>query len=248
MKKVLLVFFSITTMSYFSFSQEKTPEIVENNSYTDLGADILSSYIWRGLKIDAAPNIQGWGEFGIAGFNFGVWASTNFTGSFAETDIYAGYSIGNLNTTVTNYFTGNSSFFSFNKAEIQHVGELTMEYTLSKKFPLKITAGTLFYGDDYKIDSYDINGDPVFNETRNYSTYFEFMYPFTHAETEIAVVLGGVAHESAFYESDGAAIINIGAKVSKELKVTDYFKLPVSFGVTVNPATESIYSIFNISL
>ncbi len=208
----------------------------------DLGTDLVSSYVWRGLAFDNAPNIQGSGEIGLGGFFAGAWASVNFPGTYQETDLYAGYGIGNFTLSVTDYFTGWEDYFNFVHDQTGHVGELIASYTLSENIPLTFTLGTLVYGADKKLDS-----DTSFSSRNNYSTYLEMMYPFTVGETELSLVAGGVLQESAFYISDGAALINLGIAVSKEIKVTELFSLPISFALTVNPELENVYTVFKIS-
>lgn len=247
MKKIIYTMLCLIAFSMPNIAQVIESDENDNGMYTDLGADFFSSYVWRGMQIDASPNIQGWGEFGIFGLKAGIWASSNFNGTFSETDFYVGYDIGNFGVSLTDYFIGNDNFFSFKKEETIHVGELILNYTISESFPLQISAGLVVYGDDFKIDSYDLNGDPVFSDKKNYSNYFELTYPLTVGNTEIGFIIGGTASESYFLGSDDAAIINTGISLAKEIRITDKYSLPISFSFTVNPHTESIYSVFGIS-
>lgn len=122
------------------------------------------------------------------------------------------------------------------------MGELIASYTPSEDIPLTFTLGTLIYGADKKLDS-----DTSFSSQNNYSTYLEMMYPFSVGETELSLVAGGVLQESAFYMTEGAALINLGIAVSKEIKFTELFSLPISFALTVNPELENVYTVFKIS-
>jgi hypothetical protein len=247
MKKRVLIITIVFISCFQLFAQETADKSSKRDTYTELGADLVSSYLWRGIQIDASPNVQGWGEYGIGNFIVGAWASTNFAGSYAETDLYAGYSLGNLSFTFTNYFVGTDKFFEFSKNQILHVGELGLQYTLSEKFPLQISVATCIYGSDKKIDSYDLNGDPVLSVDNNFSTYFELAYPISHGETGINLVVGGATHESYFYDSDALAIINVGMQLSKEIKVNERFSLPISFSLMTNPHRDKIYAAFGIS-
>lgn len=221
----------------------QTEEEVSASAFSaDLGADLVSSYVWRGLALDNAPNIQGFGEIGLGGFFAGAWASVNFTGTYQETDLYAGYGIGNFTLSLTDYFVGWEDYFNFVHDQTGHVGELVANYTLSEKIPLTLTLGTLIYGADKKL-----NTDSSYSSQNNYSTYLEMIFPFSVGETEISLVAGGVLQESAFYMTDGVALINLGVALSKDIKLTDLFSLPISFALTANPELESVYTVFKIS-
>jgi hypothetical protein len=248
MKRRTVLIIVLILISFSVFSQDIILVNKDSKSYTDIGADIVSSYVWRGLQVDASPNIQGWGEFGNNFFNVGVWASSNFNGSYVEADVYAGFTIGGFNALLTDYFVGSDDFFNFDKNETTHVAEIALQYTISDNFPLQFTFGTLIFGDDKQIASVDLNDDPVFNNKNNFSSYIELMYTITHRNTEISCVAGGVTHESYFYSSEKASIINLGVTASKEIKITDNFSLPISFGLTVNPELESIYTVVGIML
>lgn len=241
MKHFLLLLLSIGPL-FGAFAQEES----EKNSNTDLGVDIVSSYIWRGLLVDPTPNIQGWGEFGFKGFSMGAWASTNFTGTYIETDFYLGYKYENFNATLTNYKVGWDDYFNVKKESTAHVGELALAYTVSDNFPLQILGSVLIYGDDKKIDSYDATGEAILSDTKNYSAYFELQYTLTHGETDISFTGGIVTHESYFYTTDGFAVTNLGISLEKAIKFTDDFSLPINFSVIANPELESAYAILGI--
>ena len=229
-------------------AQERSEKETTGKISLETGADFVSSYIWRGLQIDPAANIQGYGDLSFGNFNIGIWASTSLSGNFLENDIYAGYSVGNLIITLTDYFVGPDGFFSFKNEETLHAAELGIQYSSSESFPLTITAGMIVYGNDKKIQSYDSSDVAVLETGNNYSSYIELMYPFSIKDTQIELVAGGTTHESYFYSSEGPAIINLGISVSKEIPFTEKFKLPVSFSVVFNPELGSIYSVFKISL
>jgi len=60
------------------------------------GADIVSSYVWRGIPQEdvtgvkgGAPNIQPYAAFTTGKLTLGSWASSSFTGGLKEVDLYA---------------------------------------------------------------------------------------------------------------------------------------------------------------
>ena len=80
-----------------------------------LGADFASKYIWRGLIINNAANVQPSLTFNSSGFSAGFWGSYS-TGNLAfstdELDIFASYTFsgeaGDFGLLITDYFFPNA--------------------------------------------------------------------------------------------------------------------------------------------
>ncbi|MFO7864639.1 MAG: hypothetical protein R6U85_11600, partial [Salinivirgaceae bacterium] len=50
------------------------------------------------------------------------------------------------------------------------------------------------------------------------------------------------------YTTDGEfGIVNVGIGASKEIKITDYFSLPLSGSVILNPESESLFMVVGVS-
>ena len=76
-----------------TIAQENTTE--ESGIFdVDLGADIMSRYVWRGTQFSTAPVIQPAFEVSAFGVTLGAWGSYSFLGvaDGAEADIYISYS------------------------------------------------------------------------------------------------------------------------------------------------------------
>ena len=58
----------------------------------------------------------------------------------------------------------------------------------------------------------------------------------------------GSKENPAYYGTDKFNIINIGLKVSKQIKITEGFLLPVSCSYILNPQAEISYLVFVVSL
>jgi len=222
-------------------------KVSKDANICDMGVDLVSNYVWRGIQHDAAPNIQGWVELYTDSFFAGLFASTNLTGSYSETDIYVGFYFGNLTITITDYLWGTDDAFNFKRGETSHSGEISLQYTIGEDFPLRLTGAAVVYGDDMKLDSIAVTAEPYFSNNRNYSAYLELMYPVSLGSIDFELSLGGVTHESYYYDATQAAIINIGIKASKMIPISEKFKLPVSYQLTINPELESIYSTLSVS-
>lgn len=226
MKKVK--FFAILAIALFSYSGV--------NAQLAVGADVVSSYVWRGVAQGSnEPNIQPTLSYTAGGFTLGAWGSGNFSGSLKEFDIYATYAFSPLlSLTVTDYnWTFSKEYFDYSKTA-DHLYEGVLNYAGVKSFPLSATASVFFGGNDYKAD-----GD------RAYSSYLELGYPITPA---LKIFAGAALNESAVYVTDGFGFTNIGLKATKSIEITDKFSLPVYGVVGFNPDASNAYFVVGVTL
>lgn len=247
MKKNQLVVAFLLCMSIATKSQDNDNKTIE----ADLGADIVSSYVWRGLCFDPAVNIQPWFELAAGNFAIGTWGSFNTQGTYIEPDIYVSYTLSKLKFTLTDvHGNGGADYFNFKKDETKHTGEIMVNFDGGELLPLKLTASMLIYGDDKKIEGIDLVTDTcILSNDNNYSTYFEIGYSHTlKNDVTIDFFAGFVPTESYYYNATGFAFINLGIKASKEIKINENFKLPISLSIVNNPNTEIMFFVFGLSL
>ncbi|MBT4813166.1 MAG: hypothetical protein HON89_01805, partial [Cryomorphaceae bacterium] len=77
-----------------------------NISYSqDFGADLVSSYVWRGTQFGSGAHIQPYMDLRSGNLTGGVWGSfpTSAKGGGNELDLWVSYDFGLLALTVTNY-------------------------------------------------------------------------------------------------------------------------------------------------
>ncbi len=248
MRKWMLVIVSILCLQLFG--QEKEEKIS-----ADLGVSISSYFIWRGLVLNSSPQIQGWGEGQWGKLFGGMWSSYSFVGTCSENYPYLGFSTNKFKLTLADYPEGVDDFFSFDKSETCHSVEAMVDYVMPDKFPLQVKVATIFWGNDYQVK--DLNEEDqllceqeliICEEKNNYSTYVELLYPFSIGSTDIEIIIGGVTHESAFYSTQEAAIINCSVKGSKKIKITESFSIPISYQLTFNPDQKTANTVFVLSL
>lgn len=222
MKKVKLFFVLIAVLG--TANGVKGQEVA-----VSAGADIVSSYIWRGQYCGPAA-VQPGISLSAGNFSIGAWGSTSFESSWREFDLYAGYSIGNFSVLVTDYFFPRnlpdgegSGYFDYS----EHVFEATLGYSFGESFPLSLAWNTNFAGDD------------------DYSSYFEASYSLPVGSVNVDLILGATPWEGAY--SDGFALINASIKASKEITITDSFSLPVFTQAILNPNTKDVFLVFGMS-
>lgn len=208
------------------------------------GADIVSSYVWRGIPQDlptvgtpsplGSPNIQPYASFTTGKLTLGSWASSSFTGNIKEVDLYATLAISSkFAITVTDYyynFAAQPNYFKYSGGT-GHVFEGTLAYTGSA---FSASINTMFAGADKKV-----NGDNAL------STYVELGYQIAPVAK---IFLGGSLGESVTYGTTGFGITNLGIKVSKSIAITDKFSLPVYAIVGANPYAKSTFFVAGVTL
>jgi hypothetical protein len=235
----------LLSINDFRLSAQETTKSPKIN----LGADLVSSYIWRGIVCDQSPNIQPNFSLGLGNFTLGAWASGNFTGTYKEFDLYASYAISQFTLTVTDYMWSpmidNMPYFNYESEKTGHYFETSLAYKGKEKFPISILAATMVYGADKKIDKIDeISFDTTY--VNNYSTYVELGYSLMVNGNRIDPFLGFTAAEGLYGDSFG--ITNLGLTGFRTLKISDKFDLPMKASIIFNPQASRAYFVLGITL
>ena len=209
----------------------------EENSPFSVGADLVSSYVWRGSKIGSGPNIQPTVKFTIGGLTIGSWGSYSMHdfGDFAETDLYTSYAFDfGLSLGLTDYYYQGSPAFSYAGDTASHALEINLNYAVSN---LSISA-------NYVLNDAS-KGGPA-NKPGGGDMYFELNYAFKN----FTAFAGAGNGWHTTYKDNGEdvfTVCNIGIKTSKELKISDTFSLPLNGAVMVNPDREELNLVVGLS-
>jgi hypothetical protein len=232
LSKKMFVLLMTVLISVSIYAQEE-----EKSSPFSLGADVVSSYVWRGSKIGTGPNIQPWLKFSTGGFTLGAWGSSSFhfDTDVAEMDLYTSYAFGfGLTLGVTDYYYQSTPYFQFQGDTSSHAFEINAAYTI-KSFSIAA---------NYVINDAS-NGGPA-NKPGGGDMYFEAAYAFKN----FGVFVGAGNGWHTTYKDNGDdifAVCNIGIKAAKELKITDKFSLPITGALSVNPNREQLNLVVGIS-
>ena len=210
--------FKIGVFSFVAF-------LSTNISYSqDFGADVVSSYVWRGTQFGSGVHIQPYMTLGSGNFEAGLWGSfpTTAEGGGNELDAYLSYDFGPLALTVTNYtFPGEGGLYSDGE------GFFDGDYT-------EISGSTSIMGIDLLA---------------GYFTEVEALYVelgFGAGPVDIAIGYGEDQGD-AFYANGGSGIVNMSFSGSKEIQISDSFSLPVFGSFILNPEAETAFLVFGIS-
>jgi len=196
-----------------------------NISYSqDFGADIVSSYVWRGTQFGSGAHIQPYMELGSGNLTAGVWGSfpTSAKGGGNELDLYLGYDFGPVALTVTNYtFPGEGGNYADGE------GLFDGDYT-------ELAASTSIMGVDLSA---------------GYFTEVEALYVelgFSTGAVDIAIGYGD-DQENAWYADGGSGIVNMSFSGSKDIQISENYSLPVFGSFILNPEAETAFLVFGIS-
>ena len=225
-----------------------------SSSHFKVTADLVSHYVWRGSMATGSPtpNFQPTLAYTNGKFEIGFWGSTDFTGSYKEIDTYASYTTGSIKLGFTDYDWNfnHSGYFNYKNSETGHMFEGTIGFIGTEAFPVSVTWNTMFYGLDKKSND---------STKQAFSTYIELGYT-----KGVACLFFGFTPWSGFYNNYGTtnfdpaagkktfSIVNIGASVTKALKITDAFSLPIKATLVINPSAsysrnDFVHLVFGIT-
>ncbi len=203
-----------------------------------LNADLISNYIWRGMKLSNAC-IQPVVGVSWKGLTFSIDGTTEFRDKHNEVNLNLEYETGNWTFYAIDYFEQNEGepfkYFHYTPHSTGHTFEAGAACQISEKFPLSLSWYTTFAGNDYRESN-----------KRAWSSYGEISYPFSLQEVEFALELGFTPWEGMY--ADKFNVVNIALTARKEIKLSSCFSLPVFGKLIANPYEQQTYLVFGISL
>lgn len=239
MKKIIGTICTLL-FSILVFGQE---ESAKDSLKVNIGADIYSRYVWRGIDYGTAPSIQPTLSLTKKNFEIGYWGAISTLGTYNETDLYLKYTLKYFYISVTDYFFPVNSiptnkterYFNYEDKSTGHICEGLLGWKGTEKLPLYVFVGTSFYGADK-----DTSGN------NRYSTYAEAGYSFNIRENKLDIFIGFTPTEGLYGNDMG--VVNLGFTGSKTIKINESFELPAKVSFVINPQTENIHLVFGISL
>ena len=253
----ILVIASINT---FSQESKKWPAEFQ------IGADLMSRYIWRGLDLGGSgPSIQPTMKLNIGNtdhlFSIGAWGAYTF-GPTAnqEVDLIASYTFKSIFTVmVTDYFfpglysDKRDQYFYYGQDSTGHVFEGMIMFSGTDKFPFTLLVATNFYGNDcHRMKQ--MNDTTFTDDGIQYSTYIELGFKKRIKGFDFNAFVGGTVNnpdtdhgETGYYGNSKAGFTNIGLKVSKGIPVTEKYSIPIQASLIANPMQNKFYIVFGIS-
>jgi hypothetical protein len=194
----------------------------------DFGADVVSSYVWRGTQFGTGPAVQPWFTLPsiTESLELGVWGSfplsDDAAGQTYELDLYASYDFGPFALTVTNY-----------------------------TFP----ESTGVYGDGYELFDGDLEVTAsgsigAIGLTVGYFTDLEALYieaGTTVAGMDLAIGYGSDAADGFYVGDEDSGLVNVSLGGSKDIKITEDYSLPLFGSFIYNPTAEAAFMVVGVS-
>lgn len=229
------LFTGILAFSVSAFSQEQEDISSSNTDITiDVGMDIFSSYVWRGLKFGTGPAFQSYMELTSGNFTLGAWNNINAGADEAfEINLYASYEFPfGVTIGLTDYFEDANVFGkNFDNLRATHSLEPFISYKYGE---LTFFGALMFYQDETGKNTQDFYG--------------EISFEFDQINLAIGAGDGRYVTSPQWGTVGEFAICNITISHEKTIKITESFSLPVTGAVTLNPYNERFFVYFGISL
>ena len=210
----------------------------DNEVNTTVSADVVSSYIWRGLDCGSAA-IQPTLGIDYKGLSLTAWGSYGLvdTNDAKELDLTLAYATGGFNIGITDYWfnTPEERYFLYDAHKTSHIFEANVGYDFGAA---SIQWFTNFAGND------GLNKDGK----RAYSSYVELNVPFKLATCDWTATAGAVPYATDYYGVNGFAVTNLALKATKDIKITDSFSIPVFGQIAANPASQKAYFVFGFTI
>ena len=212
----LLVLLAVAAADMTLYGQTENPV-----SPWTAGADLYSSYIWRGTRQGSGPHIQPAVEFSRGSFAAGAWGTIDLNG-YEEVDLWFAFNIpGGFTIGLQDYYLPELSYFDYSAAEGGHAFEINIDYTSEHVW----LSGNCVINEAGGIGSY--GGD----------LYFEAGFSFDY----FSLFMG--AGNGWHTESGGFNACNLGLEVSEEIEITDRFAVPVTGQLIFNPDREQLFLV-----
>ncbi len=238
-KKAILVIFA--SIFAFGTSSVYAQDLLSDGNETttssidiDMGVDVMSSFIRRGLKYGNGAAIQSFVELTSNNFTLGAWnnISTGSNEAF-EINLYTTYEFPfGVTIGVKDYF-GNGNVFGTN---FENLGKThSLEPSLAYKYgELTFFGALMFYQNKAGEAAQDFYG--------------EISYAFDLFDLAIGAGNGRYVTSPQWGTVGEFAICNLTISKEKTIKITDSFSFPMKGAITLNPYNERFYAYVGISL
>ena len=249
-----LILFSNASASSYSAVKDslKAKDTTVSKINLNIGADIMSRYIWRGSDYGNSPSIEPTLSLSIANFEIGCWSSIATNSFYKEVDLSAKYTYKKVSLTLADYYipslngtpaSPDTRYFIYDDKKTSHSFEGSLLYKGGDKFPLWLLGGVFFYGND-KRWGYDAQKDSLCKTY--YSAYLEAGYTFIIKENS-ADLFVGFSPTAGIY-GNTAGIVNVGITGYRKIKITNDFGLPLKGSLIFNPQTSNVFFAFGITI
>jgi len=230
MKKRILIFCGLFVTGMFIGTIPLFPQD-DTGSPLTTGADFVSSYIWRGSELGKGPAFQPVIEYNKRLFTAGAWGSFDFN-NYQEIDLYFSFSLpSGFNIGITDYYSPDLRYFDYTRASGSHAFEINLGYSwhnlgLEANYVINKAGGVGSAGQDL---------------------YFQAGYSFGFLTFFAGAGNGWHNYDPENFRSR-FEICNTGIAVTRDIKITESFIIPVKGELVLNPAQERMFLVVGFTL
>ena len=205
-----------------------------------VGADAVSSYLWRGMEL-GGPSIQPSAYFdyekGDWAVSLGLWGTKslfkNRNGEhYNEMDISVEASWRGLTLSVIDYGEDYSAPW-----QEGHFLDFGLSFTLSEDIPVTFS----WYSIINQTFEGSMDGGNGFDWQEAFPSYFEVTYDFSLSVVDFSVAAALLPFESDYYENDYFGVCNLNLSAGHEFEFKHGGTLPVSAQVMYNPMQKDFF-------
>ena len=262
--KLLILLLAIVSGTGSLFAQSDSDGA---SSPFSVSADLSSRYIWRGLNLGgSSPSIQPGIEYGFGSenhsFAIGAWGAYSLSGTQQgqEADLFLSYTFKELlSITVTDYYfpdeaVGVHDYFNYNGGQTGHLLEAAIGFAGTEKIPFSVMFAMNVWGDDSQKYE-EQSGAMVITDGIVMSKYLELGYSADFKGVAMDLFAGvcldspkvHLGEPTGFYRQQSAGLINLGMTLSKEVKITESYSLPIFGSIITNPEAGNIFLVVGVS-
>jgi hypothetical protein len=203
----------MSTVNMTLYGQTENPA-----SQWTTGADLYSSYIWRGTRLGSGPHIQPAIEYSRGSFTAGAWGTFDFY-DYEEVDISFAFDIpGGFTIGMQDYYLPGLRYFDFSTADGSHAFEVNL---------------------GWESDNVWLSANYIFNEAGGVGSYGGDLYFEAGLSFEYFSLFLGAGN--GWHTAAGDfSVCNIGLEVSQEIGITERFTIPVTGQLIFNPDSEQL--------
>jgi hypothetical protein len=191
----------------------------------DIGADVVSSYVWRGSEQLGEASVQAYVSHSIGDkIEVGVWTNNGVHSGLTELDPYISANIGPVSVTATNYT------YAATGDDASGMAQGPFDTEGSSLTGLEISGSTQL-GPVSLLAGYFLDGEDMYVEAG-----------FNLAGLDLAVGMGdnGYTDEGV---GGGMALVNVSIAYEKSIG-----SLPAFGQLVYNPDADAMFVVFGISL
>lgn len=203
----------------------------------ELQADVVNQNIWRGTNLG---HISVQPEMAVSwkGLRLSAWGNIGLDSEDSrEVDLTLSYETGGLSLGVVDYWTNDydERYFYYKTPATGHAFEAFAGYDFGY---FSMSWQTFFAGQDFSED----------DGKRTYSSYLQLTAPFRLAACDWEATVGVVPWKAAYYSTNDFAVTNVSLGITKAIRITDSFSLPVFGRLIANPAEQHFYFVAGFTL